>query len=187
MYPLIRLAWHALRARQMPKLPLNGTHVSHHYCMPWDIDPWMELNNGRTLTLYDLGRIPLITRIGLVGMMRQKRWGLTVAGVSMRYRKRITMFMRFEMRSRLIGMDDRFIYLSQSMWKDGTCLGQGLYRGAVLRGGGMLPTHELRAALQESLGPDAPFPELPAWVHAWIAAEAERPWPPEDPGALPPT
>ncbi|OWU70246.1 thioeseterase [Roseovarius sp. 22II1-1F6A] len=179
MYPLIRLAWHSLRARKMPTLPLGGTHVSHHYCMPWDLDPWWELNNGRTLTLYDLGRIPLATRTGLVGMLRRHRWGLTVAGVSMRYRKRITMFMRFEMRSRLIGMDDRFIYLDQSMWKDGTCLGQGLYRGAVIRKGGMLPTAELRAAMLDELGEDTAIPTLPDWVRAWIAAEAERPWPPE--------
>ena len=81
---------------------MTGTHVSHHYCLPWDIDLWRELNNGRTLTLYDLGRIPLAGRVGLIKVLRRERWGLTMAGASVRYRRRIRVFDRIEMRSRLV-------------------------------------------------------------------------------------
>ena len=56
-----------MRRRRLPPLPVLGTHVSHHRCWPWDLDPWVELNNGRTLTLYDLGRIPMAQRTGLIG------------------------------------------------------------------------------------------------------------------------
>ena len=59
MYPFLRLGLEVLRARRAPPLPIDGVHVSHHTCWPWDLDPWGELNNGRTLTLYDLGRVPL--------------------------------------------------------------------------------------------------------------------------------
>ena len=51
MYPLIRFASAILREGRAPKLGLLDTHVSQHICWPWDIDPFMELNNGRTLTL----------------------------------------------------------------------------------------------------------------------------------------
>ena len=64
--PLIRLGIELALARRAPPLPVDGVHVSHHTCWPWDIDPWRELNNGRTLTLYDLGRVPLAVRSGLV-------------------------------------------------------------------------------------------------------------------------
>ena len=70
-------------------LPLDGTHVSRHICWPWDLDLWLELNNGRTLTLFDLGRMPLARRTGLEAALRAHGWGLTVAGVSVRYRRRI--------------------------------------------------------------------------------------------------
>lgn len=55
MYPFVRFAKEALKYRNAPKLGLLETHVSYHRCWPWDLDPWIELNNGRTLTLYDLG------------------------------------------------------------------------------------------------------------------------------------
>ncbi|MBQ0749410.1 MAG: acyl-CoA thioesterase, partial [Roseovarius sp.] len=102
MYPVLRLMWQFYLHRKSPRLPLTGTHVSHHICMPWDIDLWRELNNGRTLTIFDLGRIPLAGRVGLIGALKRNRWGLAIAGASVRYRRRITMFERIEMRSRLL-------------------------------------------------------------------------------------
>jgi acyl-CoA thioesterase FadM len=100
MYPIFRFAKEMLAVRRAPALGPFGVHVSHHRCWPWDLDPWMELNNGRTLTLYDLGRIPAAARTGLVGAMRRNGWGMTVAGAAVRYRRRIRVFRRFQMRSR---------------------------------------------------------------------------------------
>ena len=132
MYPFARMLFQILKHRSDAPLPPTGTHVSHHVCMPWDIDLWRELNNGRTLTLYDLGRIPLALRVGLGRVLWRNRWGLTMAGASVRYRRRIRMFERIEMRSRLICWDERFLYLEQSMWKrDDDCAGHVLYRSAV--------------------------------------------------------
>lgn len=178
MYPVFRLAKGILTARRQPRLPLLGTHVTHHICWPWDIDMFLELNNGRSLTLYDLGRIPLATRIGLDRALAKHGWGLTMAGVSVRWRVRIAPFQRFEMQSRALGWDDKFIYLEQSMWlPDGRCAGHALYRSAVTDRNGIVPTAKISAALGET----QPSPPLPGWVNAWIAADAERPWPPEKP------
>lgn len=175
MYPLIRMVYQIHRHRKDPPLPLTGTHVSQHYCLPWDIDLWRELNNGRTLTLYDLGRIPLAMRVGLVSVLRRKRWGLTMAGASVRYRRRVRMFERIEMRSRAICWDEKFLYLEQSMWKtDGACAGHVLYRSAVTGKGGIVPT----AQVIGELGRDAASPPMPDWVAAWIEADNRRPWPP---------
>ncbi|TAG12614.1 MAG: thioeseterase, partial [Rhodobacterales bacterium] len=80
MYPFIRMVTEMARARRMPPLGLFETHVSTVTCWPWDLDPWAELNNGRTLTLYDLGRLPLGRRTGVERVLRSRRWGLTVAG-----------------------------------------------------------------------------------------------------------
>ena len=176
MYPFIRLAKEIFKARRQPRLPLTGTHVSHHICWPWDIDMFVELNNGRSLTLYDLGRIPLASRVGLDTALLKNRWGLTMAGSSVRWRARIKPFQRFEMRSRALGWDDKFVYLEQSMWlPDGRCANQILYRSAVTNRNGIVPPEKIMAAL----GADMTSPDLPDWVAAWIAAEATRPWPPQ--------
>ena len=175
MYPVIRMLWQLWKHRTSEPLPVAGTHISHHYCLPWDIDLWMELNNGRTLTLYDLGRLPLAGRVGLIRVLREKGWGLTMAGASVRYRARVRMFQKVEMRSRAIGFDDKFIYLEQSMWRGQTCCSHILYRSAVTDRNGIVAPGEVMEALG---APQEDIP-LPGWVHAWIAAEAERPWPPE--------
>jgi acyl-CoA thioesterase FadM len=178
MYPFFRLAKAVIRYRNATPLALLGTHVSHHICWPWDIDPWMELNNGRTLTLFDMGRIPLGMRTGLAGLRRRKGWGMAVAGATIRYRRRVRMFDRLEMRSRCIGWDDRFLYIEQSLWRQGECTTHFLMRGAVTSGDrGIVPTAEVLAALGQ---PDQ-SPTLPDWVQSWIETEALRPWPPEMP------
>ncbi|WP_309663864.1 acyl-CoA thioesterase [Tabrizicola sp.] len=174
MYPYLRMVKELLTARGAPSLGLLDTYVSRHLCWPWDLDPWMELNNGRTLTLYDLGRIALGRRTGLDAVLRTNRWGLTVAGSSVRYRRRVTLFDRLEMRTRCLGWDARFLYMDQSMWKGDDCTSQVLIRSALVSANGMLPPADLARAM----GHAAESPALPPWVTGWIAADATRPWPP---------
>jgi acyl-CoA thioesterase FadM len=176
MYPFVRMLSSGLKARSLPALELGETHVSHHVCWPWDLDLWMELNNGRTLTLYDLGRIPLAQRSGLLTLLARQKWGLTMAGAVVRYRRRIRAFDRIEMRSRLLGWDARFMYLEQSMWKtNGDCASHAVYRGAVTDRNGIVET----ARVLEAMGRDpSSNADLPDWVQHWLAAEDKRPWPP---------
>lgn len=175
MYPYFRMFTQLRKFRGAPALSLLDVHVSHHLCLPWDLDPWWELNNGRTLTLYDLGRIPLGERTGLHRVLKARGWGMTVAGNSTRYRRRVRVFDRVEMRSRCIGWDHRFLYIEQSMWKGDECTSHILIRSAITSKGGIVPPAELAAAL----GHPVESPTLPDWVQAWIAADAQRPWPPQ--------
>ncbi len=180
MYPYLRMAKEILKFRNARPLRPFDTHVSTHLCWPWDIDPWRELNNGRTLTLYDLGRIPLGARTGLHRVLAEKRWGMSVAGASVRYRKRVKVFDRIEMRTRLLGWDGRFLYMDQTMWVRGECTSQALIRSAATQGArGIVPPADVAVAL--GLPPESP--PLPMWVAEWVRADAVRPWPPELPPA----
>ena len=175
MYPVIRMLYQMAKARRLPPLGYFDTHVSQHICWPWDIDLWMELNNGRTLTLFDLGRLPMSLRNGSAKAIRDNRLGLAVAGASVRYRKRVTTFQRIEMRTRAVGYDDRFLYMEQSMWNGaGDCCNHVLIRGAVTRKGKMINPQELA----DMVAPGTVSPALPAWVQGWVEADRLRPWPP---------
>ena len=175
MYPIVRLLKDAALASRQPRLAPLDTHVSRHHCWPWDIDIWMELNNGRTLTLYDLGRIPMAYRVGLVDVLKRKRWGLTMAGASVRYRRRVRTFQTVEMHSRGAYWDDKFFYIEQSMWnKAGECTSHIVYRSAVTGKNGIVPP----AQVIRELGVDEVSPPAPEWVKAWIDADTVRPWPP---------
>jgi acyl-CoA thioesterase FadM len=174
MYPLIRTALTIRAARAMPKLELTGTHAMTLRCWPWDADMFWEMNNGRVLTLCDLGRTGLAVRTGLWDALRANGWGLVVAGGSVRYRARIRPFQRFELRTRVLGWDSRFIHVEQAMWRADTCCHHVLLRTGVTVGGRLADT----AMVAEALGAPAIPPPLPDWVTAWIAADAGRPWPP---------
>lgn len=175
MYPVVRLGWQTFKHRNAPPLGLGAIHESTHYCLPWDLDVFGELNNGRTLTFYDLGRIPLGRRTGLLTALKRRNWRLTVAGASVRYRRRIVTFEHITMRSRFLGWDARFFYTEQSMWRrDGDCAGHVLIRSAATAGRGIISPADV--AVEMGLDPQSPV--LPAWVQAWVAAEGQRPWPP---------
>lgn len=180
MYPFRRFLLALRDARRAGPLSITGTHVSQHVCWPWDLDVFAELNNGRTLTLYDLGRFAFGRRTGLLAMLKRESWGLTVAGSSTRYRRRVRMFDRFEMRTRMVGWDDRFLYLEQSMWRSDDCTSHILIRAAVTDQDGIVSIARILAAW----GAPVTAPALPDWVIAWTEAEARRPWPPmQDPPA----
>lgn len=175
MYPYLRL-WHQLwKFRKAPKLGLFDTHVSRHRIWPWDLDPWRELNNGRTLTLFDLGRVPMGRRLGFDKVARAKGWGLTVAGNTTRYRKRVTLFQVLTLKSRILGWDHRFIYTEQSFWRGGDCTAAILVRSAFTSRAGLVDPAEVAQAM----GAAPESPALPDWVNSWIAADAQRPWPPQ--------
>lgn len=179
MYPFLRLAATMLRARRAAPMGLTDAATIRLRCWPWDCDMFGEMNNGRILTLFDLGRFDAGERFGLSAMLKREGWGLAVAGSSTRYRKRILPMAKVEMRTRLVGWDDpgRFFYLVQEMWVGDACACQALLRTAVTaRGRGAIPTEEVMAAL----GRSEPSPALPPWVAAWAEADATRPWPPKD-------
>lgn len=173
MYPLIRFLLAMWRARRAGPIGPFDTHADRLTCLPWDIDLWAELNNGRTLTLFDLPRSNHALRTGLWPVLRREGWGYAVVGVSVRYRRRVRMFQRLTVTARLIGWDDRFLYLEQGMWRGDDCTSHMLLRAAITGPDGIVPPARVAAAM----GLDT-SPPLPGWVTAWITAEADRPWPP---------
>lgn len=177
MYPIVRMIKEFVVHRNAPALDPLGLHVSHHRCWPQDIDIFMEMNNGRILTVLDLGRTVLANRVGLIGALRRNKWSMTMAGVSVRYRKRILPFAKFRMVSRAVTWDDRFFYLDQSIWLGDECAVQALYRSAILENGKMINP----ARVADAMGHTGPTPPAPDWVRNWIDADKTRPWPPELP------
>lgn len=181
MYPYLRMGLELYLARRGPRPDPLAPWISHHTCLPWDLDPWRELNNGRTLTLFDLGRVPFAYACGMNDALRAEGWGMTVAGTSVRYRRRIQLFDKVTMITRVLGWDARFIYVDQTMWKGSACTTQAVPRLATTSASGILPP----AQLMERMGVSPVSPPLPGWLSDWIAADAARPWPPEAVALLP--
>ncbi len=176
MYPFLRLAKTLFVARKQKKIAYTEQCEIQFYCHPWDIDIFGEMNNGRVLTLFDLGRMALSVRCNLAPVLGKRKWALVVAGSSVRYRKRVRMFDKITMRTQCVGIDERWIYMEQSMWVRGQPCSSVLIRAGITTKEGLIAPHELVEAISET--PDTRT--LPRWVAEWIDSEQHRPWPPSE-------
>jgi len=176
MFPFIRIAKDLYLASRLPRFTsMTETHISQHRCWPHDLDFWLELNNGRAMSIYDIGRTALGQRAGLIDTVRKEGWAMTMAGSITRFRRRIHGFERFEMRSRAVCWDDKFLYLEQSMWKqNGECASHVVFRAAVTNKNGLIPIEDVLKAM----GREDTSPKMPEWLEEWSQTENLRPWPP---------
>ncbi|MDO4441159.1 MAG: acyl-CoA thioesterase [Moraxella sp.] len=181
MYPFLRLTKTIVKSSLDLKdgntLSLIDTAEYHFTASVNDIDNFLEMNNGRIFTLFDLGRTDFAIRSGLGKKLIKNRWGLVVAGSTIQYRKRIRAFDKVTMKTRICAVDERWFYIEQTMWVKGKCTCHALLRTAVtnFKSGKALPTQEVLASLDYadiSLPPDE-------WVQAWIDADKMRPYPNE--------
>ena len=101
MYPFIRyastIAQAALKAKKGDTLTLKETSEIQFRCRLSDIDNFLEMNNGRVFTLYDLGRMDFAVRTGLGKQLLKQRWGLVIAGSTIQYRLWSRLYARWQM------------------------------------------------------------------------------------------
>jgi acyl-CoA thioesterase FadM len=174
MYPLLRFFTVSFKAVRSEDINIDSVCETTFRCMPWDLDMFLEMNNGRILTLYDLGRFDLAIRTGLAKALKKHKWGLVVAGSSVRYRQRVKIFDKITMRTQVVGFEDRWTYIVQSMWVNGKPTSSVILRTGITSKGKLVPGDDVLNAL----GIVDWKPVLPGWVESWIASEADRPWPP---------
>ncbi len=139
--------------------------------MPGDLDVFLELNNGRFLTLMDFGRFDVALRSGFLSQVRNQGWGLTVAGASVRFRYRLRLFQKFELHSQVIGHDEKWIYFHQKLVRKGKIHGSALVRTGVTSRKGIVKVEEVIRTLNLS----SDIPPLPAWAQAWVEADELHP------------
>lgn len=174
MYPVIRGIKTLIKAKNAKPIPFDGIAEISFICRPWDIDMFMEMNNGRILTLYDLGRFDLAIKGGLMKALKANNWGLVVAGSTTRYRKRVRMFDKITMRTQVTGFDDRWVYISQSMWVKGEPCSAALLRTGITKDGKVINPKNMEKAMGLT---GITFPHS-AFLDGWIISEKGRPWPP---------
>ncbi len=174
MYPYFRLARVLVATQFGPRLSFDQEGEIDLRIWPGDIDFYPEVNNGRHLTLMDLGRIDLGARTGLFRVLHRQHWGLTVGGASVRFRHRVPPFRRIRLRTKIVGRDDRWFYFHQQITRDGRICSGALVRAGITSRKGLVPVD----AVLEAAGRPGWGPKLPEWVQAWIEAENQRPWPP---------
>ena len=169
---LLRLWWTLAAACFKPRLGLLDECLTPLRVWPNDLDVNVHLTNNRYLRAMDLGRWDFGARGGMWREMWRRRWFPLVGSATLRFRKGLAPFQRFELRTRLAAWDEKWCWFEQRF-----CVGESLHavgRVKVLFRGpeGHVKTAELLAACG---APDAPARRIPDHIRLWLEAEeAER-------------
>jgi acyl-CoA thioesterase FadM len=167
MIMLFRLIWVIIAAFFRPKLGLGGQSRLHLRVWPNDLDINIHMNNARYLAMMDLGRTDWIIRSGAWRLMLHQRMAPIIGGCMVRYRRSLGPFQAYHLDSSLLGWDERWLYVRQSMSDQGGLACLAVQRVGFTRSGRLVPTAELA----ERLGHCGPAILVPDWVGQWSAAE----------------
>lgn len=137
---------------------------------PNDLDTNLHMNNGRYMTLMDLGRLDLLLRNGAIRQVMRQKWYPVLAASELRFRRPLNLFQRFEIRTRIVTWDAKWIYLEQRILRNGDLALHAYLKGVfVARGGGSVPITRLLELMGETKAP----PPMPEAIAAWMDAEAK--------------
>jgi len=167
----LRLLGHSVRALSAPRLSYLDESVLTMRVWPSDVDSFGHMNNGRYLTLMDLGRNDLIVRAGAMKLWLMRRWTPLLGGVTIRYKRPLRPFRRYELHTQILCWDDKWIYFRQRFERQGKVYAVALLKGLLrhMHGGEKVPPREIPMSL--GLSPESP--PMPEAVTRWIEAESK--------------
>ncbi len=160
-----RLLFLFLGIRNKPRIAIWDTGIKTFRVLPNDLDALGHMNNGRYLTLMDLGRMDLMMRSGYWQRLVESGWYPVVAGQTITYRRSLNPFQKYELHTRMLGHDDHGSYVEQTF-----CVGDEIYAIAYVRArflkkaGGKVSNEEIA----QFMGDDVPeSAQIPEWVSEW--------------------
>lgn len=144
---------------------------------PNDLDTNLHMNNGRYLTIMDLGRFDLILRTGLLRLMLRQKSVPVLGAAVLRYRLPLDAWQKFDLETQVIGWDPKWIFAEQrfilrSGPKDGAVAAIGLVKGCFYdnRKKTSVPTSDILAALGMA---ETVSPPLPPHITAMMEADGQ--------------
>lgn len=173
MHMLPRTLWHRFAvAPRAGAIDLTRVSRSRFRVWPTDLDVLRHMNNGKYLSIMDVGRFDLIQRTGLMEVFEREGWYPVVVSQTIAYRKSLNPWMRFWIESRVLGFDEQAVYIEQRFVRPDAERRPEVYSRAYVRArflrrtGGTVPVAELI----ERAGADPDQFSVPEEVLAWGAS-----------------
>jgi acyl-CoA thioesterase FadM len=167
---LLRLIWISLRALFTPRRALMQESAIHLRVWPNDLDLNLHMNNGRYLSLMDLGRVDVMFHSGAFKLWFTRGWQPLVAASHIRHFKSLRLGQAFEIRTRILGWDEKWIYFEQRFTRQGQLHALAVVKALMAGNQRLVSTQELFGAAGQALQPSPPLPD---WVLTWLKAERE--------------
>lgn len=135
-----------------PRLPIeHPSNTLSQRVLPNDIDINRHMNNGRYLTICDLSRVDMFIRTGLAKTMMKKGWMPVISEHSMRYRKPLGLFQKYEVSMEITGWDEKFFNMTHTFKVGERIVAEGTSRGCVISKQGVIPPNDVMQTVKSRL------------------------------------
>lgn len=132
-----------------------------------DLDIYRHVNNGIYLRYMDVARVNYLADLDALGKLSERSWYPVVAASTVKYRRSLTWRQRFTITTRVVGWDERVVYMDQDVERGGEHVARCWSAMRFLA----RPSERVAApAVIELLGNGESAPELPIDVAAWASA-----------------
>ena len=153
----LRLFWILITAKFRPKAHLLAITKIKGRILLNDLDINMHVNNGRYLSIADLGRVDFMAKTGFLKIMIERKWKPIVASVNVRYVKSLTVLQEYDLISKLLCWDEKWGYFEHRFERNGTLIAVVYIKGLFVGPDGRVEVGEAAKAL----GVTDPSPQMP--------------------------
>jgi len=112
-----------------------------------DLDLFGHVNNGRYLTLMDLGRLHLVMVTGLLGVMRRRGWHAAASAVEIRFRRPLKFAQRYTLETEVVDWDEAWFLFEQRFESGGKVCARALVQAQFRKGRERVSTAEALTAI----------------------------------------
>jgi acyl-CoA thioesterase FadM len=131
--------------------------------LPTDCDVNLHLNNGRYLSFMDLARVHLMQQVRVVAIAMRERWKPVLAAVEIQFIRPIAPLQRFEVVTRVVTWDEKYVYLEHRFETGGMLCAHAFAKGLFLASHGKVDNR----LLVTRLGYEDDAPEMPEELEIW--------------------
>ncbi|MCB9799161.1 MAG: acyl-CoA thioesterase [Candidatus Omnitrophica bacterium] len=166
---LLRCFWVYLGSFFRKPLSFLDSSILSFHVLPHDLDIYAHMNNGRYMSIMDLGRWDLILRTGLYRRIAEKKWNPIVASSFIRYRRPLFLGEAYELHTRILGWTRKWFFLEQVFVRNEKTVARAYVKGLFIGPGGSIPCSEVLRLLNIK----TESPELPRAIAAWVERAAD--------------
>lgn len=132
--------------------------------LPNDLDVFRHVNNGRYLTLMDLGRFHLLLRSGSMKKIVLEGYRPHILNAFLKYRKELRVFQKFTLKTKLVYWDDKNFYVRHLFLRNDQVCAEALVKGILVKNRKKVPPQEFI----NNLGFNTDRPEMPKYLEKFI-------------------
>jgi acyl-CoA thioesterase FadM len=155
-----------LRSMRRPRLGPGDTSIVTARVWPTDADVSVA-NNAAYLVFFEMARVDLQLRTGLMKLASKKGWAAPTASISVQFRRPLRRLQKVQVSARLVYWDEKWLYVEQRMARNGETIATALSKSMVIGKEGRIPP----TALAEALGMSLAEQSMPSMIEAYQQAE----------------